>query len=134
QYSQLVANMNEAASSCESICATCGIQFVYKSNQDSNPSVDSTNFVLRLYPEAEGQFVAQAFYPHDAPARRYLNLDPSYFTTGYNKIGVLRHELGHVLGYRHEHIQPTAIEGCYQAEDSQWRRLTDYDALSVMHY
>jgi hypothetical protein len=46
--------------------------------------------------------------------------------------GVLRHELGHVLGFRHEHTRSTA-SGCY--EDGNWRALTStYDRYSVMHY
>jgi hypothetical protein len=44
---------------------------------------------------------------------------------------VLRHELGHTIGARHEHTRPEAGT-CY--EDSDWRPLTSYDAFSVMHY
>ncbi|MBZ4422954.1 hypothetical protein [Myxococcus sp. RHSTA-1-4] len=45
--------------------------------------------------------------------------------------GVLRHELGHILGFRHEHTHP-ASGTCF--EDSDWRALTPYDPSSVMHY
>jgi hypothetical protein len=54
-------------------------------------------------------------------------------------IGVLRHELGHILGLRHEHIRP--VPGVN--EDEQLCNgsaclgadyLTEYDADSVMHY
>jgi hypothetical protein len=47
-------------------------------------------------------------------------------TTG----GVLIHELGHSLGFRHEHIRFPG--GCL--EDSNWRGLTTYDPGSTMHY
>jgi hypothetical protein len=45
--------------------------------------------------------------------------------------GILRHELGHTLGFRHEHTRPEAGT-CF--EDTAWRALTAYDASSVMHY
>jgi hypothetical protein len=43
---------------------------------------------------------------------------------------VLLHELGHILGFRHEHIHvPACSEG-----DTNWRKVTPYDSASVMHY
>ena len=54
----------------------------------------------------------------------------------FDPIGVMRHELGHVLGLRHEHISPESpdqieawIVGRVGAE-----ALTPYDRESVMHY
>ena len=44
---------------------------------------------------------------------------------------MLRHELGHTLGFRHEHTRPEAGT-CF--EDTSWRALTAYDSASVMHY
>ena len=49
----------------------------------------------------------------------------------YTLRGILRHELGHVLGFRHEHTRPEAGT-CF--EDNSWRPLTPYDSSSVMHY
>lgn len=51
---------------------------------------------------------------------------------GITTVGVFRHELGHILGFRHEHIRPEAGGGCAESDD--WRPLTPYDASSVMHY
>jgi hypothetical protein len=45
--------------------------------------------------------------------------------------GVLRHELGHTIGFRHEHTRPES-GACF--EDNNWRALTAYDSSSVMHY
>ena len=45
--------------------------------------------------------------------------------------GVLRHELGHTIGFRHEHTRPESGT-CF--EDNNWRALTAYDSSSVMHY
>jgi len=56
----------------------------------------------------------------------------SAFATGVvTSQGVFRHELGHVLGLRHEHIR---APGTFCTEDSSWRGVTAYDSASVMHY
>lgn len=54
-------------------------------------------------------------------------------------VGNLRHELGHMLGFRHEHPWAPGGGGCAETPDIAsldltGRRLTDYDQLSVMHY
>jgi hypothetical protein len=43
----------------------------------------------------------------------------------------ITHELGHTLGFRHEHTRPEAGT-CF--EDNNWRPLTPYDSASIMHY
>ena len=43
----------------------------------------------------------------------------------------MAHELGHTLGFRHEHTRPEAGT-CF--EDNNWRPLTPYDSASIMHY
>jgi hypothetical protein len=47
---------------------------------------------------------------------------------------VLRHELGHVLGFRHELIRSGAPAVCPKEPLWDARPLTDYDPQSVMHY
>ncbi len=56
-----------------------------------------------------------------------------------SSIGVFRHELGHMLGFRHEHPwkpgdQCTGEVPYLEESDRTGRRLTDYDVQSVMHY
>lgn len=129
-YRAVVRNVQAAAREWESVCSSCGIRFVYMREYDESPTTEKVNFVVR-YHDVKGAYIAAAFFPSDGPLKRYFNIDPSYFTTEYDKVGVMRHELGHVLGYRHEHTRD--IPGCYY-EDNQWRPLTPYDAQSVMHY
>ena len=125
EYQAVVDDMVAATRDWENACADCRIRFVAVAGGNVTP-----NFTVRRL-DAAGAYVAAAFFPHDAPARRFVDIDPSYFKTSFNRIGVLRHELGHVLGYRHEHIR--GVPGCYR-EGNEWRPLTPYDPKSVMHY
>jgi hypothetical protein len=65
------------------------------------------------------------------------NLDPP--KENVTTVGTLRHELGHVLGFRHEHPWAPLRGGCNEdptdvPTDITGRRLTPYDQVSVMHY
>jgi hypothetical protein len=58
---------------------------------------------------------------------------------GATPVGTLEHELGHMLGFRHEHPWAPAQGGCGEAVtvpfyDITGRHLTSYDQDSVMHY
>lgn len=126
EFMRVAEDLAAATGEWEQACAGCGVRFV-RVMERSGPR---PNFVVRAF-DAGGEFVAAAFFPHTAPARRTLDIDPSYFTTKFRPVGVLRHELGHVLGYRHEQVR--GVRGCYR-EDRLWAPLTEYDPKSVMHY
>ena len=132
RYEEASNAVASAAASWEAQCSECGIDFQHLKEFDENPAAAKANFTVRLL-DAGGEFIAAAFFPHDPAPRRLVDIDPSFFAASlsFDKIGVLRHELGHVLGYRHEHIR--GVPGCYR-EDNSWRPLTPYDARSVMHY
>jgi hypothetical protein len=129
-YARVVTNVDKATREWEKACSACGVDFVYKQDQDAAPSLETLTFIVRQV-DAQGAFIAAAFFPNDAPSSRFLDIDPSYYSTTFDAVGVLRHELGHVLGYRHEHTRNVA--GCF-FEDSAWKPLTPYDPHSVMHY
>lgn len=64
---------------------------------------------------------------------------PSSPNHGVTKVGLLRHELGHVLGFRHEHPFAPNQGNCGEDPDDTFadltaHQLTAYDQLSVMHY
>lgn len=111
-------------------CPKCGITF--KDIGDVAPTNNPEVTFHVVYAAAAGGVIAQSFFPSDNKLDRVLYVYPSYFgATGFDPTGVLRHELGHVLGYRHEHI--VGIPGC-ATEGTDWKMLTPYTPNSVMHY
>jgi len=106
-------------------CDACGIGF----REVTVPGAPVT-FRVRFEPD-QYAYLAIAFFANDAPFKRTVSVTPGFFTTSFNQTGILRHEIGHILGYRHEHNR--ALTGCY-FEDDRWVALTDYDHKSVMHY
>jgi hypothetical protein len=141
-YEQVVTDMAAACGDWVSACPECAIQFVHRPEFDSIPLVsdfaplarrDDLRFVVS-YSDQNGSFIAQSFFPGDAWNRRILLVDPSYFSLHddtFTGRGVMRHELGHIIGFRHEQIR--GVKGC-AIEDGYWKSLTKYDPHSVMHY
>lgn len=120
--------------------AACGVNFQHLSQFDAGPvppvgAPGAPVFRVRGH-NAGGQYIALAFFPNEPVERREVLIDPSYFADnlGFDRTGVLRHELGHVLGFRHEHIRSEAPALCPDERMGNTINLTDYDPQSVMHY
>jgi Matrixin len=133
-YEVVVANMRQATADWEAIC---GVQFQHREELDNLPGVQPKGalFTVREI-DTNGQVIAAAFFPNDPVSRRRVVIDPSYYGIDleFDKVGVLRHELGHLLGFRHEHIRSGAPAACPGESLFNIVELTDYDPHSVMHY
>ncbi|UQA63907.1 matrixin family metalloprotease [Polyangium aurulentum] len=130
RYNTVVQAMATATGAWE---GAANVNFVHLSQYDSACSANQKGVIFDVRPvNVGGQYLARAFFPNQSRSSRNVLIDNSAFTSqGISLDGVLRHELGHALGFRHEHTRPEA-GACY--EDSSWRALTPYDSGSVMHY
>ncbi|XXX79851.1 matrixin family metalloprotease [Sorangium sp. So ce134] len=138
-HARVVEEMRKATSAWMSVV---NVRFSYLSSEDSNCTNTNTNVVIPVRPWTSGG--ACAFTPHDPAVAcvagtlvvdyNDFDTDPFWPANAPNMTteGVLRHELGHVLGFHHEWFRsPSSVKG---DTGSSWRALTDYDTYSVMHY
>ncbi|MET0402548.1 MAG: M57 family metalloprotease [Cystobacter sp.] len=130
RYNTVVSAMNSATAAWE---ATANVNFVHTSSLDGNCTASQTGVVFDVRMVSGQSYTARAFFPNSSRSGSNVLVDSSAFGNlgVWTLAGVLRHELGHTLGFRHEHTRLSST-GCY--EDASWRALTNYDASSVMHY
>jgi serralysin len=127
---KVVTAMQEAASAWG---AVADVKFTHVPSQDS--SCLETNpivlFAVVPLPQIPG-FRADSFFPNDPQSRHHLRIAPAAYDGSSLPItlrGILEHELGHILGFRHENTR-VSLGRCF--EDQLWRPLTTVDFGSVM--
>ncbi|MCP3143180.1 M57 family metalloprotease [Pyxidicoccus xibeiensis] len=132
RYSTVVSAMASAAATWETVA---NVNFIHLSQYDGSCTASQAGVVFDVRQTTTTSYLARAFFPNSSRSGRNILISTSLFgSTGpYTLAGVLRHELGHVLGFRHEPSPtPNPAPGCY--EDSNFCRLTPYDPDSIMGY
>ena len=143
-YKLVKSNMAAASRDWEQ---SCNIHFEHIEELDNSPrnivfptNADGTRKVLFVVVQRDiGTAIAMSFFPNDAIFKRLLWINPnSYYSTSINKVGILRHEIGHILGFRHEHISVSApvwsSSFCSGESATNSLEVVAYDRASVMHY
>lgn len=130
RYNSVVNAMASASAVWE---ATARVNFVHVAAQDGNCTASNPNVLFDVRQTSTTSYLARSFFPSTGRATRNVLISTSSFgsISPYTLAGVLRHELGHTIGFRHEHTRPEAGT-CF--ENNSWRALTTYDSASVMHY
>jgi len=105
--------------------------------EDCHPWNTAIWFDVRpsMFDDPEATYNASAFFPDSPRSRRTVFISPSGLDPVAPKTlkGVLRHELGHTLGFRHEHARANP-QPCPHVEARAQREISPYEKLSVMHY
>lgn len=95
----------------------CNVAFREVSEKDPNK-------IFRVEERNDLETVAISFFPSAPSDDRILQVCLKNDLDPWTLPGILRHELGHVLGFRHNHF-----------EDNDFIKITDqYDSNSVMSY
>jgi hypothetical protein len=112
--------------------ASTKVNFTYVAAQDGSCTTRNNSVLFSVEPVSTSQYIARSFFPSTPKRSRNVLIDDSIWTSGtWTPSNILGHELGHTLGFRHEHTRPEAGT-CF--EDNNWRPLTPYDSVSIMHY
>ena len=143
EYHQIQDEFYQAREDWENLC---GVSFFYRPEMDErieNGVVpEETFFIIERSQTNYKGFFASAFYPFSHRQNRRIILYPKFFEFSCKRrLGILRHEIGHILGFAHE--QKRSYKDCEQdgssAEDNDlmatdYIAFGPYDSLSIMHY
>ena len=130
RYNTVVSALDSATGAWE---ATAHVNFVHVTSADGSCNNRTSGVVFNVRQVSTSQYLARSFFPSSSRRSREILVSTSSFgnISPWSLAGVFRHELGHTIGFRHEHTRPESGT-CF--EDNNWRALTAYDSASVMHY
>ena len=130
-YNVVVNAMAQGAALWEG--STSKISYVYVPTQDASCTTRNNAVLFSVEPTKTQQYIARAFFPSTPKSGRNILVNAKSLQTSgsWTPGNILGHELGHTIGFRHEHTRPESGT-CF--EDNNWIALTPYDNVSIMHY
>jgi hypothetical protein len=140
---EVARSMRQAAEAWEDVA---GVRFVHAATEDAACNPTNINVEFEVAPDPVPNLAAaRAAFPSVPRIARQLfispiTLDPPPPPPGQEWRSVtttLTHELGHLLGFVHEHINMSqfgADPTCNWDVPTAYRQVTGYDADSIMHY
>lgn len=136
RHEKVVAAMSDAAGAWEK---AANINLRYVQEEDANCTNHNDNVVFDVAPTTSTEsYYAIAFFPYQPRRDRTVVIYDLSFKTPAGALpelaGVLRHELGHVLGFRHEFVHPGSGKCLSEDFPKDVKAVTPYDAFSVMNY
>lgn len=147
EYATLKAAFDEATAAWENATrlnggpATIDFQHVVAADANCTPTNGTVVFAVQLADDM-APYRARSFNPTASASQRILYVHPRIFTapptsgegSALTVAGTFKHELGHVLGFVHEHLR--APPGGVSCTDDPFanRAVSQYDVGSVMAY
>jgi hypothetical protein len=135
-YRDIIGRMGDATKAWQH---ECGIKFEYLSQYDTlnlegEKSAVPKDLVFVVRECDSNKFLAAGFPPDASDKRRVLEISRRAYLSELDLTGILRHEVGHILGFRHNHVLDLHESLCAPREPGSFEALTPDDPKSVMHY
>ncbi len=133
-YEKIVEVIRKAS---EDWMEVANVAFIHMEDQDENCDVKNQEVLFHVIgSEEDTNWSMKAFFPYASRKKRRVLINQKYYSYKSRTLeGLMRHELGHILGLRHEHIRDENPNQCDGPEENDlFKAITEYDVKSVMHY
>jgi len=108
-----------------------GVGYTYLPDEDGSCDDNNANVTFDVRPVSSAGYAAVAFFPDSVRSNSEILIDSSAFGSGADLEAILRHQLGHTLGFQHEFLW--LDPACTSEDPALAVRIASYDTDTVMH-